>query len=41
MSESDALLSPYKVVDLTNNLGWWMCGKLFADMGAEVINARK
>lgn len=37
MSESDALLSPYKVVDLTNNLGWWMCGKLFADMGAEVI----
>lgn len=37
MSSNDSLLSPYKVVDLSNNLGWWLCGKMFADMGAEVI----
>lgn len=33
---SEALLTPYRVLDLTDEKGW-LCGKILADMGADVI----
>ena len=35
-SERSAMLSPYRVLDLTDEQAT-LCGKLFADLGAEVI----
>ena len=34
--ERDGMLSPYRVLDLTDNKGW-VCGKLLGDLGADVI----
>src|SRR5262249_16884043 len=31
-----APLSPYRVIDLTDEIGWW-CGRILADLGADVI----
>ncbi len=38
--ETEAVLSPYKVLDLTDEKGLF-CGKLLADLGAEVIKVEK
>lgn len=35
-SISPSPLAPYRVLDLTNEKGW-LCGKIFADLGADVI----
>lgn len=35
-SQRSGLLSPYRVLDLTDEKGW-LCGKLLGDMGADVI----
>lgn len=34
--EDDPMLSPYRVLDLTNELGF-LCGKILGDLGADVI----
>jgi len=34
--EREGMLSPYRVLDLTDNKGW-VCGKLLGDLGADVI----
>jgi crotonobetainyl-CoA:carnitine CoA-transferase CaiB-like acyl-CoA transferase len=34
--KAEGMLSPYRVLDLTDEKGW-MCGKLLGDLGAEVI----
>ncbi len=34
--ERDSLLSPYRVLDLTDEKGF-LCGKLLGDLGADVI----
>ena len=34
--ENEGMLSPYRVLDLTDNKGW-VCGKLLGDLGADVI----
>ncbi len=36
MAEKEAALTPYRVLDLTTERGL-LCGKIFADLGAEVI----
>ena len=38
--ETEAVLSPYKVLDLTDEKGLF-CGKILADLGAEVIKVEK
>ena len=38
--ETEAILSPYKVLDLTDEKGV-LCGKILADLGAEVIKVEK
>ena len=35
-AQSPGLLTPYRVLDLTDEKGW-LCGKLLGDMGADVI----
>jgi crotonobetainyl-CoA:carnitine CoA-transferase CaiB-like acyl-CoA transferase len=36
MTDQGGALSPYRVVDLTTT-GGWLCGKLLADLGADVL----
>src|SRR5450759_2006832 len=36
MSGNTGLLSPYRVLDLTQEDGW-LCGKILGDLGADVI----
>ncbi len=31
-----APLAPYRVIDLTDEIGWW-CGRILADLGADVV----
>lgn len=38
--EREAMLSPYRVLDLTDEKGL-MCGKILGDMGADVIKIEK
>jgi len=39
-SKSDSMLSPYRVLDLTDEKGL-LCGKILGDMGADVIKVEK
>jgi crotonobetainyl-CoA:carnitine CoA-transferase CaiB-like acyl-CoA transferase len=32
----EAPLAPYRVIDLTGEIGWW-CGRILADLGADVV----
>ena len=34
------MLSPYRVIDLTDEKGW-LCGKILGDLGADVIKVER
>ena len=38
--QKEGMLSPYRVLDLSDERGW-MCGKLMGDMGADVVKIER
>ena len=40
IAETDSMLAPYRVLDLTNEWGF-LCGRLLGDLGADVIKIEK